>query len=183
MGALFSNAFLHLFGKKETRLIMVGLDNAGKTTILYKLNLGEITYTIPSIGFNVETIHYQNITFNAWDIGTHDEIRLQQQRNHYYPHTHGIIFVIDSHDKDRIGLAKEELHRMMAEHGLNGSALLIIANKQDLQGAMKPAEVAEALSLTNLKEIKWHVQGACANVGDGLLEGFDWLAKFLPPKN
>jgi small GTP-binding protein len=181
MGALFFNAFTHLFEKKEMRMLMVGLDNAGKTTILYKLNLGEFIFTIPSIGFNVKSIHYQNIACTAWDVGSHDEIRLHYQRKHYYPNTLGIIFVIDSHDKDRIEAARDELHIMMAEYELKGSALLIIANKQDLQGAMKPAEVAERLSLASLKEVKWHIQGACANIGDGLVEGFDWLAKVMPP--
>ena len=66
MGLSFSKVFGKLFGKKDVRILMVGLDAAGKTTILYKLKLGEIVTTIPTIGFNVETVEYKNISFTAW---------------------------------------------------------------------------------------------------------------------
>ena len=76
MGLGLSKAlFLRLFGKKDVRILMVGLDAAGKTTILYKLKLGEIVTTIPTIGFNVETVEYKNISFTVWDVGGQDKIR------------------------------------------------------------------------------------------------------------
>eukprot|EP00834_Sanchytrium_tribonematis_P006089 NODE_418_length_7796_cov_0.461868.p10 type:complete len:101 gc:universal NODE_418_length_7796_cov_0.461868:871-569(-) len=75
MGLSFSKLFEGLFGKKEMRILMVGLDAAGKTTILYKLKLGEIVTTIPTIGFNVETVEYKNISFTVWDVGGQDKIR------------------------------------------------------------------------------------------------------------
>ena len=68
MGGLLSKAFAGLIGKKDVRILMVGLDAAGKTTILYKLKLGEIVTTIPTIGFNVETVEYKNISFTVWDL-------------------------------------------------------------------------------------------------------------------
>ena len=58
-----------MIGTREMRILMVGLDAAGKTTILYKLKLGEVVNTIPTIGFNVETVEYKNISFNVWDVG------------------------------------------------------------------------------------------------------------------
>ena len=72
---LFQSVLKGLFGKKEMRILMVGLDAAGKTTILYKLKLGEIVTTIPTIGFNVETVEYKNISFTVWDVGGQDKIR------------------------------------------------------------------------------------------------------------
>ena len=75
MGGLLSKAFAGLIGKKDVRILMVGLDAAGKTTILYKLKLGEIVTTIPTIGFNVETVEYKNISFTVWDVGGQDKIR------------------------------------------------------------------------------------------------------------
>uniref|UniRef100_A0A8D2D6X0 ADP-ribosylation factor 2 n=1 Tax=Sciurus vulgaris TaxID=55149 RepID=A0A8D2D6X0_SCIVU len=75
MGNVFEKLFKSLFGKKEMRILMVGLDAAGKTTILYKLKLGEIVTTIPTIGFNVETVEYKNISFTVWDVGGQDKIR------------------------------------------------------------------------------------------------------------
>merc|ERR1711952_522747 len=104
-----------LFGKKEMRILMVGLDAAGKTTILYKLKLGEIVTTIPTIGFNVETVEYKNISFTVWDVGGQDKIRPLWR--HYFQNTQGLIFVVDSNDRERIdgdNGARDELHRMVS---------------------------------------------------------------------
>jgi len=100
MGLAFSRFWQRLFGKKEMRILMVGLDAAGKTTILYKLKLGEVVTTIPTIGFNVETVEYKNISFTVWDVGGQDKIRPLWR--HYYQNTQGIIFVVDSNDRERI---------------------------------------------------------------------------------
>jgi small GTP-binding protein len=181
MGSIFSSLFSKLFSKKDVRILMVGLDAAGKTTILYKLKLGEVVTTIPTIGFNVETIEYKNINFTVWDIGGQYQIRLLWK--HYYQNTHGIIFVVDSSDADRFDEAKEELHRMLAEDDLKDASLLVLANKQDIQGALTPAQVAEKLSLPSLRGTKWHIQGVCATIGDGLYEGLDWLTKNVNTKN
>merc|ERR1712065_122904 len=97
MGSVFSKALSKMFGKKEMRILMVGLDAAGKTTILYKLKLGEIVTTIPTIGFNVETVEYKNISFTVWDVGGQDKIRPLWR--HYFQNTQGVIFVIDSNDR------------------------------------------------------------------------------------
>ncbi|KAK2893620.1 hypothetical protein Q8A73_016104 [Channa argus] len=124
----FASLFKGLFGKKEMRILMVGLDAAGKTTILYKLKLGEIVTTIPTIGFNVETVEFKNISFTVWDVGGQDKIRPLWR--HYFQNTQGLIFVVDSNDRERIGEAKEELMRMLAEDELRDAVLLVFANKQ-----------------------------------------------------
>uniref|UniRef100_A0A8C7FA84 ARF GTPase 5 n=2 Tax=Oncorhynchus TaxID=8016 RepID=A0A8C7FA84_ONCKI len=100
MGLLISSVFTRLFGKKQMRILMVGLDAAGKTTILYKLKLGEIVTTIPTIGFNVETVEYKNICFTVWDVGGQDKIRPLWR--HYFQNTQGLIFVVDSNDRERV---------------------------------------------------------------------------------
>ena len=107
MGSLFSRVWERMVGTKEMRILMVGLDAAGKTTILYKMKLGEVVNTIPTIGFNVETVEYKNISFNVWDVGGQDKIRLLWR--HYSQNTQGLIFVVDSNDRDRIDDAREEL--------------------------------------------------------------------------
>merc|ERR1711892_782152 len=99
MGLSFSSIFSGLFGKKDMRILMVGLDSAGKTTILYKLKLGEIVTTIPTIGFNVETVEYKNIGFTVWDVGGQDKIRPLWR--HYFQNTQAVIFVVDSNDRER----------------------------------------------------------------------------------
>ncbi|XP_019856719.1 PREDICTED: uncharacterized protein LOC100633329 [Amphimedon queenslandica] len=165
--------FKGLFGKKEMRILMVGLDAAGKTTILYKLKLGEIVTTIPTIGFNVETVEYKNISFTVWDVGGQDKIRPLWR--HYFQNTQGLIFVVDSNDRERIGEAKEELSRMLNEDELRDALLLVFANKQDLPNAMNAAEITDKLGLHNLRQRDWYIQATCATSGDGLYEGLDWL--------
>src|SRR5438067_308269 len=138
MGLLISKLFDKFVGKKDMRILMLGLDAAGKTTILYKLKLGEVVSSVPTIGFNVETVEYKNIKFTVWDVGGQDKIRLLWR--HYYQNTQGLIFVVDSSDKERVELAKEELHKMLNEEELRDAVVLVFANKQDL-GVMSVAEV------------------------------------------
>merc|ERR1712040_22577 len=150
MGLTFSKVFGKLFGKKEMRILMVGLDAAGKTTILYKLKLGEIVTTIPTIGFNVETVEYKNISFTVWDVGGQDKIRPLWR--HYFQNTQGLIFVVDSNDRERIGEAAEELNKMLREEELKDVVVLVFANKQDLPNAMSASEVTDKLGLHNLRQ-------------------------------
>eukprot|EP00457_Paulinella_chromatophora_P014945 gb/GEZN01015454.1/.p1 GENE.gb/GEZN01015454.1/~~gb/GEZN01015454.1/.p1 ORF type:complete len:192 (-),score=32.83 gb/GEZN01015454.1/:212-787(-) len=184
MGNTIAAMFSKLLGNKEARILMVGLDAAGKTTILYKLKLGEVVTTIPTIGFNVETVEYRKISFTVWDVGGQSKIRPLWR--HYYQNTQGIIFVVDSNDRDRIDdsadlldSAKEELQRMLSEDELRDAALLVFANKQDLPNAMKVQEVTERLGLNRLRNRQWYIQGSSAPTGDGLYEGLDWLSTVI----
>ncbi|GLI58967.1 hypothetical protein VaNZ11_000754 [Volvox africanus] len=181
MGLVISKALGRLFGKKEMRILMVGLDAAGKTTILYKLKLGEIVTTIPTIGFNVETVDYKNISFTVWDVGGQDKIRPLWR--HYFQNTQGLIFVIDSNDRERVGEAKDELHRMLNEDELRDAVLLVFANKQDLPNAMNAAEITEKLGLHGLRHKCWYIQSTCATSGEGLYEGLDWLSQYIAAKS
>lgn len=156
------------------RILMVGLDAAGKTTILYKLKLGEIVTTIPTIGFNVETVEYKNISFTVWDVGGQDKIRPLWR--HYFQNTQGLIFVVDSNDRERAEEAQEELSKMLQEDELREAALLVFANKQDLPNAMTAAEITDKLKLNTFRGRTWYIQGTCATQGTGLYEGLDWLS-------
>lgn len=177
MGLTISSLFNRLFGKKQMRILMVGLDAAGKTTILYKLKLGEIVTTIPTIGFNVETVEYKNISFTVWDVGGQDKIRPLWR--HYFQNTQGLIFVVDSNDKERIEEAKDELQKMLQEEDLREAVLLVFANKMDLPNAMTPSEITDRLGLNQLRSRKWYIQATCAPQGQGLYEGLDWLSAKL----
>merc|ERR1719449_356830 len=123
---------------REMRILMVGLDAAGKTTILYKLKLGEVVTTIPTLGFNVEEVQYKNINFTVWDVGGQDKIR--KLWRYYYQNTQGLIFVVDCNDRDRIEDAREELAKILIEDEMRDAALLVFANKQDLPNSMTAAE-------------------------------------------
>jgi ADP-ribosylation factor protein 1 len=165
------------FPKQDMRLLMVGLDAAGKTTILYKLKLGEVVTTIPTIGFNVETVEYKNIAMTVWDTGGRGKIRPLWR--HYYQNTRGVIIVVDSNDRERLDEAREEMQRMLSEDELHNAPVLVFANKQDLPNAMGMAEMTEKLQLHSIRNRHWHIQATCATTGDGLYEGLDWLSNTL----
>ena len=137
-------------------MLILGLDNAGKTTILYKLQMGEVrsrdiftimaialhphqgcnafvsqvVTTVPTIGFNVETVQYKNLRFQVWDLGGQTSIRPYWRC--YYQNTNAVIYVVDSADHDRMGISKQELIAMLEEEELKDAALIVFANKQDL---------------------------------------------------
>ena len=176
MGILFSRVFQALFGHKEVRILILGLDNAGKTTILYKLQneaSEEAISTIPTIGFNVETLQYKNIKFQVWDLGGQTSIRPYWRC--YYPNTDAIVFVVDSADKERLSIARQELQAMLEEEELKEAILLVFANKQDQKGALNAKDLSEALALPEVRNRQWSIQETCAVKGNGLFQGFDWL--------
>ncbi|KAL9415210.1 hypothetical protein AB3S75_043482 [Citrus x aurantiifolia] len=181
MGKLISRLAKRLFPQCRIKLLMVGLDASGKTTILYKMKLGEIVTTTPTIGFNVEAVEYKNISFCVWDVGGQNKIRALWR--HYFRDTLGLTFVVDSSDRERISEARNELHRILSDNELSNAALLVFANKQDLPNVMPAAEVADKLELYSLGQRRWSIQGCSAISGQGLYEGLDWLSNNISVKN
>eukprot|EP01006_Ploeotia_vitrea_P052448 TRINITY_DN67689_c11_g3_i1.p1 TRINITY_DN67689_c11_g3~~TRINITY_DN67689_c11_g3_i1.p1 ORF type:complete len:187 (-),score=10.60 TRINITY_DN67689_c11_g3_i1:197-757(-) len=166
---------------REARILMLGLDAAGKTTILYKLRLNELVQTLPTIGFNVETVQYKKINFMIWDVGGQDKLR--RLWKHYFENIDALIYVVDTNDRARIDIAGEELQRLMKEPALAEATLLVLANKQDLPQAYSVSEVVQKLGLPSLKDRVWNAQPTCALTGEGLYEGLDWLSTHLPKKS
>jgi len=153
---------------------MLGLDSAGKTSILYRLKLGNSIRSIPTVGFNVETVTHGNVKFNVWDVGGQNKIRPLWR--HYYSGTQALIFVLDSADRSRVIEAREELWKIINDREMRDAAILIFANKQDLREAMEPTEIQQQLGLDYLDNRNWFVQPSCAMTGRGLSEGLTWLA-------
>lgn len=174
---------------------------------MLKLTLhAPLIYITSYSGFNVETVEYKNISFTVWDVGGQDKVceamlssrtlttpaishtapsllhfsysQIRPLWRHYYQNTQGIIFVVDSNDRERVEDARNELERMLSEDELRDAVLLVFANKQDLPKAMSPSEVTTALGLTSMSR-KWFCQGTCATTADGLYEGLDWLSSQL----
>jgi ADP-ribosylation factor protein 1 len=175
LGALFTKLAIAVGLKYEdVRVLILGLDAAGKTTVLYKMKLGEVVTTIPTIGFNVETISYRNLNFTAWDVGGRDKIRPLYR--HYFANTQALIYVIDSNDRERINEARDELQRMLSEDELKDVILLVLANKNDLPNCMSVDEVKKSIDFDGLKPKFKNIISTCAPKGDGLYEAFGWLA-------
>ncbi|KAG7400091.1 hypothetical protein PHYBOEH_006997 [Phytophthora boehmeriae] len=184
MGNLLSSSLEALYstwtsfcGNRESRIMIIGLDAAGKTTLLYKIKLGELVTTIPTIGFNVETFEYKNITFTAWDIGGQQMIRSLWK--HYLSNNDAVIFVVDAADHERVEEAKQALHLIFEAEELENAKLLVYANKQDQPNALAPHELREKMELDQVTKNPTHVQACIATAGDGIFEGLDWLSKAL----
>uniref|UniRef100_A0A0D3HNG9 ADP-ribosylation factor-like protein 5 n=1 Tax=Oryza barthii TaxID=65489 RepID=A0A0D3HNG9_9ORYZ len=226
MGAWMSRVWFLMFPAKEYKIVVVGLDNAGKTTTLYKLHLGEAVTAAPTIGSNVEEVVFKNIRFEVssllpsppplfaffsslakfrptpdltndrvavadlllccsvvvvvWDLGGQESLRTSWAT--YYRGTHAVIVVIDSTDRARINIIKDELFRLLQHGDLEGAVVLVFANKQDLKDAMSPAEITDALSLHSIKNHDWHIQASCAITGEGLYDGLGWIAQKVAGK-
>ena len=130
MGNFLSSlkGLLESLGKSEARILMLGLDAAGKTTILYKLKLNEAVSSIPTIGFNVETVSpVKNVSFTVWDVGGQDKIRPLWK--HYFHNTEGLVYVVDSADRERFNEVSSPI-RPLGARSCKGWGI----NKVRLQG-------------------------------------------------
>ena len=165
-------------GGTQARILMLGLDAAGKTSILYKFKLNEQVSTVPTIGFNVETVTpMKNVSFTVWDIGGQATIR--QLWRYYYQGTDGLIFIVDSTDRDRFNTAREELHAILDDADMYGVPVIVFANKQDLPRAAEPSSLVKELDLNSLKGHDWYIQATSATNGLGLYEGMEQLVKLI----
>jgi len=173
MGALISKLLSIFMSKEDFKIVIVGLDNAGKTTIVYKLLTNEAVVTTPTIGSNVEEITYKNIKMVMWDIGGQESLRTSWVT--YYTNAKALIMVIDSTDVERLNVVSEEMTKIFQSEILQDASILIFANKQDCKGALSAAEITEKLNLTSIKDRNWHIQACCALTGDGLYDGLDWI--------
>ena len=178
MGGITS-ASCKFWQKRLVKIMFIGLDAAGKTTILYQLKLGEVVSTIPTIGFNVETIDHGNVRYQSWDVGLRSQTR--PLLRHYYAQTEAVVFVIDCHDKERYREAVDELlDDVVKADELTGIPILVLANKQDMAGVMSKEEiVGDLMTKSGLKERKWEVFPVSGLNGEGLRKGLDWLTGVL----
>ncbi|XP_043910435.1 ADP-ribosylation factor 1-like [Protopterus annectens] len=180
MGILLSRIYESLmgFGGMKARILMLGLDAAGKTTILYRLKLNKTITTIPTAGFNVETVEpIKNVSLTVWDVCSHPKVRPLWR--HYFSGTEGLIFVVDSADPERFSEVREELEAVLVHEQMMTVPFMILANKQDLPGARQPSELVDALCLRKWRGHEWHMQGCCAVNGDGLVEGLQRLSELV----
>ncbi|XP_062587608.1 uncharacterized protein LOC134249254 [Saccostrea cucullata] len=181
MGVVLSKlaALLESFSSgPPAKILMLGLDAAGKTTILYKIKLNETVSTIPTIGFNVETVSpVKGVSFTVWDVAGQD--RYRQLWRYYYQASEGLVFVVDSNDRERIVESRDELFGILQYDEMRGVPVVIIANKQDLPNALSPSDMAEMMGLHKLTSRKWFIQSACATTGEGIYESMRELSTLV----
>lgn len=158
-------------------MLILGLDNAGKTTIVKKLSGQPIDKIEPTLGFNIQTLEHANYKLNLWDIGGQTSIRAYWRN--YFERTDGLVWVVDSSDRARLDLCRQELERLLQQERLAGASLLVFANKQDMEGSLVAAEISKVLELHNqqYENRHWSIQSCSAVTGQGLVEGMDWLVE------
>jgi len=162
---------------KEAPILILGLDNAGKTCVLKKLSDEDITHIMPTQGFNIKSITQGDFKLNVWDIGGQRSIRPYWR--HYFQNADVLVYVVDSADKARMEESAAELDQLLEEEKLAGVPLLVLANKQDLVGAATSQAIAEILHLQSLRDRPWQIHPCSAKSGAGLMEAMDWIVKTL----
>ncbi|KAG8256538.1 ADP-ribosylation factor protein 3 [Homalodisca vitripennis] len=165
---------------KELRILLLGLDNAGKTTLLKKLASEDVTHITPTQGFNIKSVQCDGFKLNVWDIGGQRKIR-PYWRN-YFENTDVLIYVIDSADRKRLDETGYELSELLMDEKLLGVPVLVYANKQDLLHAASAADIAQALALHMIKDRPWQIQACSATAGEGIKEGMEWVSKNVGKK-
>ncbi|KAM9733227.1 ADP-ribosylation factor-like protein 14 [Menidia menidia] len=159
--------------QRQAQVLILGLDGSGKTTLLYKLKYNESVVTVPTVGFNVETLETDRRSpeLTVWDIG--GQRKMRPNWRYHYSDTAGLVFVVDSQDEERLNEARKELHRVLKYEGLKGVPLVILANKQDLPVVLSPETLCLKLDLGRVCEGRaWFIQPCSAITGMGLEEGF-----------
>merc|ERR1712216_601868 len=136
----------------EVRVLMLGLDNAGKTSILKRMSDEDITHIMPTQGFNIKSLLKDGFKLNVWDIGGQKTIRPYWKN--YFENTDALIYVVDSADRRRLEEAAAELAELLEEDKLTGIPVLIFANKQDLMNATPADEIVATMAL-EVKDRPW----------------------------
>ncbi|KAI0566512.1 ADP-ribosylation factor [Gracilaria domingensis] len=170
--------------EREIRVLVLGLDNAGKTTIMKRLKGEDVRSVSPTLGFDINTLEFDKYKLNMWDVGGQQTIRTYWRN--YFEQTDGIVWVVDSADVARLSDCREELEKLLMEERLAGASLLVLANKQDLSGALSTEQIIEHLALNDMigKKRHWQVFACSAlsgeddtNVENRLTRSIEWLVQ------
>ena len=173
MGFIFSKLLSLFVSKRKVRILILGFEAAGKASILYQMKIGKLIESITTIDYNYKVIDYKGLNITFLDYYDHFRVKL------LYEISDGIIFVVDSNEKETFEIARDILLECLNDERLKDAAFLIFANKQDLNGAISPIELTKILEIEKIKNRKWFVQGSSAVNGQGIKEGLNWLIDTL----
>ncbi|XP_051873206.1 ADP-ribosylation factor-like protein 14 [Pristis pectinata] len=168
---------------RHVRILMLGLEEAGKSTLLYKLKFSNTEFlTASTIGFNVEMLqHDKSVALTVWDVG--GQYKMRQLWPFYFQDTDGLMFVVDSADKERMEDSRKEFERTLKHECLKGIPVVVMANKQDLKGALSAEEITKRFHLKRCcSDRDWYVQPCCAKTGEGLSAAFNVLISHVKRK-
>ncbi|XP_038617967.1 ADP-ribosylation factor-like protein 11 [Tachyglossus aculeatus] len=164
--------------KAGARVVMMGLDSAGKSTLLYKLKSNQLVKTSPTVGFNVEALEIPGqLSLTLWDIGGQDQLRCRWKD--YLEGTDSLLYVLDSTDPDRLSDALAELEKVLNDANMVGVPFVVLANKQEVPGALSLLEIKSRLNLEQFNNHNWELRGCSALTGEGLAEAWHALIRLL----
>ncbi|KAF2085376.1 ARF/SAR superfamily [Saccharata proteae CBS 121410] len=171
---------------KEMRILMLGLDNAGKTTIVKRIMNEDVNSVSPTLGFIIKTIEYDGYKLNIWDVGGQKTLRTYWKN--YFEKTDTLIWVVDSTDRERLDDCRKELKGLLLEEAfgancsrymqrLMGASLLVFKNKSDVAGSLSDDEIRRGLELDSITTHRWHIMTCSAMTGLNLEEGLRWVVQ------
>ncbi|KAM6357487.1 ADP-ribosylation factor-like protein 14 [Alca torda] len=163
---------------KQATILMLGLDSAGKSTLLYKFKYNDVFLTIPTIGFNVDMIETgKDFTLTVWDVGGQEKMR--HVWCNFLENADGLLYVVDSSDKQRLEESKKEFELILKNEFIKSVPVVVLANKQDLPGALNAEEITRRFNMKKYcSDRNWYVQPCCAITGEGLSEALQRLTTF-----
>lgn len=173
MGALFSKKFL-----KTRQVALLGLDSAGKSTLLYRLYRGVVMETSPTIGFNVVTLDLDKKTsLIVWDVG--GQGAMQANWRYHLEGCKALVFVVDASDHSRMEEAKKALKKVLSDQNMKGVPLMVLANKSDLPNVLTVSEVSKQLDMESYKDRIWEIQACSALKGLGLQQALQSVIRLV----
>jgi len=184
MFSLFYGLWKYIFSKTEFHVLILGIDKAGKTTLLEKLKAHYSKLEglppdriVPTVGLNIGRVEVLNSKLVFWDLG--GQLGLRSIWEKYYEEAHAVVFVVDAACPSRFEDSKSALEKVLRHEDLRGAPLLILANKQDLAEAVSADELARYLDLKKLDERAYTFEGVSAYDGTGIKESVDWLVEVM----
>ncbi|XP_057733104.1 ADP-ribosylation factor-like protein 8b [Arachis stenosperma] len=186
MGLWFWDAFVNwlrsFFFKQEMELSLIGLQNAGKTSLVNVIATGGFSEDmIPTVGFNMKKVTKGNVTIKLWDLGGQPRFRSMWER--YCRAVSAIVYVVDAADHDNIPTSRNELHDLLSKHSLNGIPLLVLGNKIDKPGALSEQELMEQMELKSINEREVSCYMISCKNSTNIDTVIDWLIKHSKSKN
>jgi len=165
--------------KKNATILLVGLDNAGKTTLLYKLKNRALRMFIPTQRAQLEEVVLGNVQFRAWDLGGHEQVRALWRD--YYFEANAVIFVVDVADEERYEEAKNELHNLLNDKNLQDVIFLILGNKTDLKPEVTRLEVVSLLGIQSQIDSGRKIEVFLSSLlqDNSFQDAFKWLSDTL----
>lgn len=162
---------------KEKKVLFLGLDNAGKTSIINALHDVSVYCVAPTRGFNIRPTQIDNVNFQVWDIGGQRSFRSRWEN--FFDNVQGLVWVIDSSDNKRMFETGLELSALLSNQKLLRLPVLILANKSDLVTSLSPEDITIELELHGIRDRIWKIQGCSAITKEGLEEGLKWMSSVI----